>query len=98
MAIKFPGQIQNLSLSEKLKYLKRNPVTVVRQTDCTFRQFWHKIIIGGKDPIDQILNCNKRREFQNRRTEHIHAPIYIINTACLDEDDETKDDELASIY
>ena len=28
-------------------------------------------------PIGQMLNFDDRREFQNRGTEHMHAPIHI---------------------
>ena len=29
-------------------------------------------------PIGQILNFDNRKEFQNRRTEHMHAPIHVV--------------------
>ena len=43
----------------KVNYLKRNSVTVARQS--------------GMHPIGQILNFDDQRKFQNRETEHIHV-------------------------
>ena len=58
-------QIQILSCNEKLKYLKRNPVTVAKQINYTFRQLWGKVILGGMHPIGEILNYDERRDIQN---------------------------------
>ena len=33
-------EIHQMDWSTKVKYLKRNPVTVTRQIDCIFRQLW----------------------------------------------------------
>lgn len=60
------GLIQNICWYEKLNLLKKNLVTVDRQTDYTFRQLWGKVTLGGMYPIGQILNHDERREFQNR--------------------------------
>ena len=45
-------------------------------------------------PIGQILNYDERREFQNRGTEHIHAPIHIKGAPIIDEDDDSNDNEV----
>ena len=42
-------QLDTMDWSEKVNYLKRNPVTVVRQID-------HKVILSEMHPIGQILN------------------------------------------
>ena len=41
--------------SAKVNYLKRNPVTVARQTDYVFKQLWGKVILNEIHPIGQIL-------------------------------------------
>ena len=58
-------QIEKLTWSEKLIYLKRNPVIVARPIDHIFKQLWDKEILSGMHPIGQILNYDERREFQN---------------------------------
>ena len=60
-----------------VNFLKRNPITAARQIDYAFKKLWDKIILSGMHPIGQILNFEDQREFQNRGTEHMHAPIHI---------------------
>ena len=36
-------------------------------------------------PIGQILNFDNQREFQNRGTEHMLVPIYIVDAPKIDE-------------
>ena len=38
-------------------------------------------------PIGQILNFGNQREFQNRGTEHVHAPINIVDAPKIDENE-----------
>ena len=45
--------------------------------------------ICGMHPIGQILNFDDRREFQNRVTEHMHAPFHVVDAPKIDE----KEDE-----
>ena len=44
-------QVQAMNLSTKVSYLKRNPVTVARQVDYSFKQVWGKIILSVIHPI-----------------------------------------------
>ena len=41
----------------------------------------------GVHPIGQILTFDNRREFQNRETEHMHAPIQIVDAPIIDENE-----------
>ena len=68
-----------------MNYLKRNPVTVARQIDDLFQQLWGKVILSGMNPIGQILNFDDRREFWNRGTEYMHAPIHVLDAPKTDE-------------
>ena len=72
-------QVNAMDWSTKMIFLKRNLDTVARQIDYVFKQLWGKVILSGMHPISQILNFDKTREFQNRGTEHMHAPIHIVN-------------------
>ena len=47
-------QVNEMDWSTKVKYLKRNPVTVARQVDYIFRQVFGKILYSGMHPIGQI--------------------------------------------
>ena len=78
--------INSMDWSSKVKYLKRNPVTVARQIDYRFSQLWGKVILGGLHPIGQILNYDERGEFQDRGTEHIHAPVHVENAPTIEND------------
>ena len=59
--------------------MRKNPVTVARQIDYTCRQLWGKVLFGGMHPICQILNNDVRKEFPNRRTEHIHVSFHLVD-------------------
>ena len=73
-------QVNEMDWSAKVNYLKRNPVTVARQIDYVFKQSWGKVILSGMHQIGQILNFDDRREFQHRGTEHLCAPIHVVDT------------------
>ena len=91
-------QVNNMDWSTKCKYLKRNPVTVARQIDYIFKQLWGKVILSGMHPIGQILNFDDRREFQNRGTEHFHAPIHVVGAPKIDENTDNEVTEFIDKY
>ena len=80
-------QVNAMDWSTKVN-LKQNPVTVARQIDYVFKQLWGKVILSGMHPTGQILNFDDQREFQNRGTEHIHAPIHIVDFPKIDENED----------
>ena len=91
-------QVNAMDWSTKLKYLKRNPVTVARQIDHVFKQLWGKVILSGMHPIGQILNFDDRREFQNRGTEHMHVPIHVVDAPKIDENEDSEVVEFIDKY
>ena len=82
--------INAMDWSAKVNYLKRNLVAVAREIDYVFKQLWGKVILNGMPPIGQILKFNDQREFQNRGTEHMHAPIHIIDAPKIDENEDSE--------
>ena len=48
-------------------------------------------------PIGQMLNFDDRREFQNRGTEHMHAPIHI-DAPKIDEIEDSEVSEFIDKY
>ena len=73
-----------MDLSTKANYVKRNHVTVARQIDYVFKQLSGKVILSGLHPICQSLNFDDRREFPNRGTQDMHAPIHVVNAPKVD--------------
>ena len=71
----------------KGKLFKTNLVTVASQIDYVFKQLWDKVILSEMHPIGQILSFVDEREFQNRGTEHMHAPIHIVDAPKIDENE-----------
>ena len=69
--------VKNLTWSEKVNWIKRNPVTAARMIDNRFRQVFGKIIYSGMHPVGQVLDHNERREFQNRGAEHPHGTLHV---------------------
>ena len=82
----------------KMNYLKRNPVTVARQIDYLIQQLWGKVILSGMHPIGQILNFDDRREFQNWKMEHMHAPIHVVDALKIDENNDSEVKEFIDKY
>ena len=91
-------QVNGLDWNTKVKYLKRNPVTVARQIDYIFRQVFGKIIYSGMHPIGQILNHDDRREFQSRGAEHVHASIHVFDAPKIDENEDSEIEEFIDKY
>ena len=40
-------------------------------------------------PICQILNFDDQKDFQNRRTEYMHAPIHIVGAPKIDKNEDS---------
>ncbi|XP_066911966.1 uncharacterized protein [Clytia hemisphaerica] len=88
-------EVNNMSWSEKVQYLKRNPVTVARQIDHIFNKVFPKMLMSGMHPIGQILNYDDRREFQHRTgLEHVHSQVHIKDAPKINERDSSKDNEV----
>ena len=83
-------EVNSLDWGTKMNYLKRNPVTVARQIAYLFKQLWNKFILSGMHPIGQILSFDDRREFQNRGTEHMHAPVQVVDAPKIDENNDSE--------
>ena len=49
-------------------------------------------------PIGQILNIDDQREFQKRGTEHMHAPIDIVDAPKIDENEDSEVVEFIDKY
>ena len=82
--------INGMDWNAKVNCLKRNPVTVVRQIDYGFKKLWGKVIFCGMHPFGQILNFDNQIEFQNRGTEHMHAPIHMVDAMKFDENEDSE--------
>ena len=62
------------------------------------KQLWGKVILSGVHPIGQILNFDDQREFQNRGTGHMHAPIHIVDAPKIDENEDSEGVEFIDKY
>ena len=80
-------EINAMDWNTKANYLKRNPVTVVRQIDYIFKKVWNCVIRSDIHPIGNILNYDERGEFQSGTgNKHVHASIHIKDAPKVDED------------
>ena len=91
-------EVRNMHWGDKIKWIKRNPVTAARMIDDKFRQLFGKILYSGMHPIGQILNHDDRREFQGRGAQHPHIMIHVKNAPKLDEDDDSVVTEFIDKY
>ena len=91
-------QVNAMNWSTKVNYLKRNPVTVVRQIDYVFEQLCGKIILSEMHSIGHVLSFHDWREFQNRGIEHMHALIHIVDVPKIDGKENSEVAELINKY
>ena len=49
-----------------------------------------KVVLSGMHPIGHILNFEGQREFQNGETEHMHAPIHILDAPKYDQKEDRR--------
>ena len=69
-------QVNQMDFETKSRWLRTNPVTVVRQTEHVFQTFFNGVVIGSPHPIGQILNYDVKKEFQGRGLVHFfHCSI-----------------------
>jgi hypothetical protein len=80
-----------MTWSEKVKYLKMNPVTAARMFDYRISKLFNCILdVNGIHPIGQILIYDDRREFQGSGVEHCHCLLHVHGAPRIDNDsDET---------
>ena len=83
-------QVNAMGWRTKVNYWKRNPVTVARQIYYVFKQLCGKVILSGMHPIGQILNFDNQREFQKRRTEHMHPLIHVVDAPKIGENENSE--------
>ena len=57
-----------------------------------------KVILSGMHPIGQILDFDDRREFQNRGTEHMQAPIHVVDAPKIDKNNDSEVIEFIDKY
>ena len=79
-------EVNSMKTTEKMNWLKRNPVVVARQIDYIFTKFLGPaIIMSGMHPIGEIINYDERREFQARYVQHPHCAFHVKDAPKLDE-------------
>ena len=66
-----------MTTTEKISWLKSNPVTAARQIDYLFTKFLDPIVImSDMHIIGQIINYDETREFQGRCVQHPYCAIH----------------------
>ena len=55
-----------------------------------FKQLWRKVILSGVHPLGQILNFDDRTELQNRGTEYMRAPNYVVGAPKIHESEDSE--------
>ena len=77
--------------TEKMNWLKKNPVIAARQADYLFTKFLGpNVIMSGMHIIRQIINYDETREFQERCVQHPHYAIYVKDALKLDENNNSE--------
>ena len=55
-----------------------------------YKKLQGKNILSGMHPVGKILNFDDQSEFQNRGTEHMHAPIHIVDVPKIEENEDSE--------
>lgn len=78
-------EVNDMTTTDKMNWLKRNPVIVARQIDYIFTKFLGPhVLMSGMHIIGQIINFDEAREFQGRCVQHPHVAIHVKDAPILD--------------
>ena len=84
-------EVKNMTTTEKMSLLKRNPVIATRQIDYLFTKFLDpNVIMSGMHIIGQIIIYDETREFQGRCVQHLHCAIHVKDAPKLDENTDSE--------
>ena len=77
--------------TEKMNWLKRNPVIAARQTDYLFTKFLGpNVIMSSMHRIGETINYDETREFRGRCVQHPHCAIHVKDALKLDENTDSE--------
>ena len=82
----------------KVMWLKRNPVTVVRQIDHIFRQVFGKVMFSGMHPVGVIINFDAKNEYQNRGPQHPHFFMHVEGAPIINENEDIEVERFIDKY
>lgn len=84
-------EVNDMTTTDKMNWLKRNPVIVARQIDYIFTKFLGPhVLMSGMHIIGQIINFDEAREFQGRCVQHPHVAIHVKDAPILDKNPESE--------
>ncbi|XP_069109182.1 uncharacterized protein [Argopecten irradians] len=69
-------QIRNMTWSDKVKLVQKDPVTCSRYFDHRVQVFMNTILKSEHAPIGRVTDTFQRIEFQNRGSPHVHMMIW----------------------
>ncbi|PJE78258.1 ATP-dependent RecD-like DNA helicase [invertebrate metagenome] len=72
-------QIRNMTWSEKVKLVQKDPVTCSRYFDHRVQVFMNTVLKSEHAPIGSVTDTFQRIEFQNRGSPHVHMMIWTEN-------------------
>ncbi|XP_033756117.1 uncharacterized protein LOC117338862 [Pecten maximus] len=72
-------QIRNMTWSEKVKLVQKDPVTCSRYFDQRVQVFMNTVLKSEHAPIGSVTDTFQRIEFQNRGSPHVHMMIWTEN-------------------
>jgi biopolymer transport protein ExbD len=70
-------QVREMSSSERLQWLRRNPVTAARHFDYRLNLFINQVIKSRAEPIGHVTDYCIRIEFQQRGSPHAHMLFWV---------------------
>ena len=92
-------EVNNMTTTEEMNWLKRNPVIAARKIDYSFTKFLGpNVIMSGMHIIGQIKNYDETREFQGRCVQHPQCAIHVKDATKLDENTDSEIVEFIDKY
>ena len=81
-------EIKNVTYEQQTKLLNNNPVLVARHFQYKVQVFFKKIVLDG--PLGKAKYYALRIEFQERRSPHVHAFVWILDAPRINDETEYK--------
>ncbi|CAC5424921.1 unnamed protein product [Mytilus coruscus] len=78
-------ELQNLTWSEKGRFIQSDPVTCARHFDHSFQSCTTNFILSDLHPVRNVTDWFSRIEFQQRESPHVHMMIWCDNAPNLND-------------
>ena len=78
--------VLKMSMAERSKYLRQNPLTGVRMFQHRIQSFFAQYLLSDAHPLGEITDYVIKIEFQMRGSPHAHCLLWVKDAPKIDQD------------